>query len=51
MEEFLSSLVVGRRDIPKKFASVYEQLRACGAIAKDSRLYRLAPCIYASKSP
>ena len=43
MEEFLVSLVVGRRDIPKKFASVYEQLRACGAIAKDSRLYRLAP--------
>ncbi|MBR2495045.1 ribonuclease R family protein [Helicobacter sp.] len=43
MEEFLVSLVVGRRDIPKKFASVYEQLRACGAIAKDSRLYKLAP--------
>ena len=43
MEEFLVSLVVGRRDIPKKFASVYEQLRSCGAIAKDSRLYRLAP--------
>ena len=43
LEEFLVSLVVGRRDLPKKFASVYEQLRSCGAIAKDSALHRLSP--------
>ena len=43
LEEFLVSLVVGRRDLPKKFASVYEQLRSCGAIAKDSALHRLFP--------
>ena len=40
MKEFLLSLVSGRRDIPRQYTSLYEKLKSCGAITKDSKKNR-----------
>lgn len=32
MKEFLISLCLGTNEIPKKYASIYEQIKSCGAI-------------------
>lgn len=41
MQEFLLSLIAGRRDIPRRFAPLYEQLRGCGAIDESSHTHKL----------
>lgn len=41
MQEFLLSLIAGRREIPRRFAPLYEQLKACGAIERDKHIYKL----------
>lgn len=41
MQEFLLSLIAGRRDIPKRFAPLYEQLRGCGAIDTSGHTHKL----------
>ncbi|RDU52503.1 ribonuclease R family protein [Helicobacter sp. MIT 01-3238] len=32
MKEFLTSLCLGTNEIPKKYSSIYEQIKSCGAI-------------------